>query len=395
LQRELTELGASVRIAGCDVSDREQLEALIGSISEQHPLRGVVHAAGVLDDKVIDSLTTEQVERVLLPKVDAAWHLHELTKHLDLDAFVLFSSVAATFGGPGQGNYAAANAFLDALAMHRRAQGLPAVAMAWGPWEQETGMTGNLDEADLSRMASWGVLTIAGDQGLELFDAAETADRAHYVLAHLDIAALRGRARYDELPSLLYGLVRRPARRSSSEDEDSDSLVARLTQAPHSERGRIVLELLRANTAAVLGHHSSDTVDSSRTFKELGFDSLAAVELRNRLMAASGLQLPATLVFDYPTLEELASYLLDEMAVAGPDSTPDLSAELDKLHVTLSAMSGEEAKRSGMAARLQSILAAWASEEEQAPDEDRTDDDLNSVSDDEIFEIIDREFGVS
>jgi acyl transferase domain-containing protein/NAD(P)-dependent dehydrogenase (short-subunit alcohol dehydrogenase family)/D-arabinose 1-dehydrogenase-like Zn-dependent alcohol dehydrogenase/acyl carrier protein len=394
VREELQELGASVRIAGCDVSDREQLRALLDSIDARRPLRSVVHAAGVLEDKVIASLTAEQVERVLLPKVDAAWHLHELTKGLDLDAFVMFSSIAATLGGPGQGNYAAANSFLDGLAAHRRARGLPAVAMAWGPWEQATGMTSELGEGDLSRMASWGVLTLSEDQGLELFDVSRGSERAQHVLAHLDLVALRGRSKQDELPSLLYGLVRRPARAHASTEDGSDSLAARLASAPQSERARIVIELLRTHTAAVLGHRSADLVDSSRTFKELGFDSLAAVELRNRLTASSGLQLPATLIFDYPTLTALAAYLMQEMSPGADALTRDLDVDLDRLQATVSSMSAKEAKRSGIAARLQSILTSWAEEDGTAED-DSVDDDLDSVSDDQIFELIDREFGVS
>jgi acyl transferase domain-containing protein/NADPH:quinone reductase-like Zn-dependent oxidoreductase/acyl carrier protein len=394
LLRELTELGASVRIAACDVSDREQLSALIGSIGEECPLKSVVHTAGILDDKVISSLTADQVERVFRPKVDGAWHLHELTRDLDLEVFALFSSIAATLGGPGQGNYAAANAFLDALAIHRRARGLPAVAMAWGPWEQTTGMTSQLDDADLSRMASGGVLTLSAEQGIELFDASQASDRAQYVLAHLDIAALRGRARNEELPTVLYGLVRRQHRDNGVAHDSSGSLAARLGDAPPAERLRIVLELLRAHTAAVLGHRSSDLVDSSRTFKELGFDSLAAVELRNRLVAASGLQLSATLIFDYPTLKALADYLANEMSVDIVDSTDKLDLDLDRLQLTLSSISAKEARRSGIAARLQSMLTIWTNEDD-ATDGDAADDELESVDDEEIFEFIDREFGVS
>jgi NADPH:quinone reductase-like Zn-dependent oxidoreductase/NAD(P)-dependent dehydrogenase (short-subunit alcohol dehydrogenase family) len=390
LGEELGRLGANVRIASCDVSDREQLRALIDSIPPEAPLHGVVHAAGVLDDATIGSLTPEQVARVLAPKVDGAWHLHELTRGLDLDTFVLFSSVAATLGGPGQGNYAAANAFLDALAVNRRTLGLPATAMAWGPWEQETGMTSQLDEADLARMARWGMLTFSHERGLECFEAARATDHAQLVLAHLDTAALRARARGEELPKLLRGLVRVPARRRSAPPDRAESLAARLVQAPSSERGRIVLELLRAQTAAVLGYRSSDAMDSTRTFKELGFDSLAAVELRNRLIAASGLQLPATLIFDYPTLEAVADFLLEEMMAETNGSPAHLDIDLDKLQVTLSSMSAQAARRSGVAARLQSILSVWASEAEGSQDED-----LESVTDDEIFELIDREFGVS
>jgi candicidin polyketide synthase FscE len=395
LREDLSGLGASVRIASCDVSDREQLKALIDSIPADAPLHGVVHAAGVLDDGTIGSLTPERVARVLTPKVDGAWHLHELTAGLDLDTFVLFSSVAATLGGPGQGNYAAANAFMDALAAHRRTLGLPAIAMAWGPWEQETGMTSQLDEADLARMASWGMLTLSHERGLECFEKARATDRAQLVLAHLDTAALRARARGEELPELLQGLVRVPARQRGASPDRSETLAASLAQAPPSERGRIVLELLRAQTAAVLGYRSSDAVDSTRTFKELGFDSLAAVELRNRLIAASGLQLSATLIFDYPTLEALAGFLLEEMVAETNGAPADLDVDLDKLQVALSSMPAEVARRSGVAARLQGILSAWASEAEVSEAEGGQEEDLESVTDDEIFELIDREFGVS
>ena len=178
--------------------------------------------------------------------------------------------------------------------------------MAWGPWEQATGMTSQLGDTDLGRMASWGVLTLSEEQGLELFDAAVNGERAQYVLAHLDHAALRGRARNEQLPNMLYGIVRRPTRDNSDVRGRSGSLSTRLAGASPSERERIVLEVLCVQTAAVLGHRSLDVVDASRTFKELGFDSLAAVELRSRLVASSGLQLPATLVFDYPTPKVLA-----------------------------------------------------------------------------------------
>jgi acyl carrier protein len=394
LARELTELGASVRIVSCDVSDRGQLSDLLNSVAEEHPLRGIVHTAGILDDGVVGSLTAERVERVLAPKADGAWHLHELTKHLDLDSFVLFSSVAGTLGGPGQGNYAAANAFLDALAAHRRAQGLPALAMAWGPWEQTTGMTSQLGDADLGRMASSGMLALSRDQGLELFDLAYGAERAQLVLARMDTAALRARARSEELPGILHGLIRRQVRDRDRAESDSDSLAARLAGAPPSERGHVVLEVLRVHTAAVLGHRSADSVDSTRTFKDLGFDSLSAVELRNRLMASSGLQLPATLVFDYPTLDALAGHLSHEMSANAEDPMRGLGVDIDELHLKLTSMSAEEAKRSGIAARLQSVLSVWA-DDEDATGADVADDDLESVSDDEIFELIDREFGVS
>jgi acyl transferase domain-containing protein/acyl carrier protein len=311
LRAELESLGASVSIVACDVGEREDLAKLLGSISEEHPLRGVVHAAGALDDGVIGSLSARRMDGVLAPKADAAWYLHELTAQLNLSMFVLFSSAAAAFGSPGQGNYAAANAFLDALAAHRRARGLPGSSLAWGLWEQASGMTGGLSEADISRMARSGLRVLPSDEGLELFDDALRADETLMLPVPLDLQALRAQAGMGVLPALFSDLVRVPARRSSDEGR---SLARRLASTPAAERERVVLELARAQVATVLGHASADAVDTQQTFKELGFDSLTAVELRNRLSAMTGLRLPATLVFDYPTTAAVASHLLGELA---------------------------------------------------------------------------------
>jgi acyl transferase domain-containing protein/NADPH:quinone reductase-like Zn-dependent oxidoreductase/NAD(P)-dependent dehydrogenase (short-subunit alcohol dehydrogenase family)/acyl carrier protein len=310
LRAELESLGASVTIAACDVSDREQLKALLDSLAEEHPLSAVVHAAGVIDDGVIGSLTADRVDGVLAAKADAAWHLHELTKHLDLRAFVLFSSAVATLGGPGQGNYAAANAFLDALAAHRRACGLVGTSMAWGLWAQESGMTSALSETDRSRMARSGMGVLSDDEGLGLFDLAVAAHEALMVAIPMDPRALRAQAGMGVLPTVLRGLVRVPAQRSN---EQGASLVRRLSAASKAEREELVLDLVKAHVAAVLGHASSEGIDPQLAFKDLGFDSLTAVELRNRLNVATGLRLPATLVFDYPTSVEVARYLRVEL----------------------------------------------------------------------------------
>jgi acyl transferase domain-containing protein/acyl carrier protein len=312
LEAELTELGAQVRIAACDVSDREALRTLIESLPAELALRTVVHAAGVLDDGVIDSLTATRLDRVLAPKVDAAWHLHELTEHLDLDTFVLFSSASGVFGGAGQGNYAAANAFLDALAAHRRAQGLPGTSMAWGWWAQDGGMAGSLRDEDRLRATRAGVIAMSPEEGLELFDSARARDEALLVPVRLDTAALRTQAGVDWVPPLLRGLVRVPAR--PAPDRRESSLARRLVGADEAEREAVVLELVSVEVASVLGHASADAIEVRRAFSELGFDSLAATELRNRLGAATGLRLPATLVFDYPTPAALATHLLEVLA---------------------------------------------------------------------------------
>ncbi len=311
LRDELQALGAQVRIAACDVAERDALAELLDSIAPDHPLTAVIHAAGVLDDGVIGALTSARLEAALKPKADGAWHLHELTGGCELGAFVLFSSIAGAIGSPGQGNYAAANVFLDALAAHRRAHGLPGVSIAWGLWEDLAGMAAGLSEADRSRTARSGLGTLSSEQGLELFDRALAGDGALAVAASFDRAALRAQARMGVLPALFSGLAGVPARGRGA---GGDALARSLAGAPAEKREGLLLEAVRGEVAAVLGHSSPAAIDPERAFKELGFDSLAAVELRNRLDAATGLGLPATLVFDYPTPAALAGYLLGELA---------------------------------------------------------------------------------
>jgi acyl transferase domain-containing protein/acyl carrier protein len=309
LAAELSELGCDVRVEACDVSDRGRVEALIGSVAADRPLTAVFHSAGVLDDGTIESLDAARLDRVMAPKVDAAWNLHELTAGADLAQFVLFSSIAATLGGPGQGNYAAANAFMDALAARRRADGLPATSIAWGLWEQAGGMAGELDAADVARMARLGIAPLAAERGLQLLDRARATDAALLVAGELDLAALRPLARGGLLPAVFRGLVRTPARRGAA----AGALGRRLAELPDGERAGAVAELVRDHVAAVLGHAGSGAVDPEVSFKDLGFDSLAAVELRNRLDHATGLRLPATLVFDHPTAGAVAAFLLSEV----------------------------------------------------------------------------------
>ncbi len=322
LQAELAELGADVVLAACDVADRSQLQALLASVPAERPLRGVVHAAVVLDDGVIGSLTPERLDRALAGKADAAWHLHELTEHLELSAFVLFSSLAGVFGGPGQGSYAAGNAFLDALAAHRRARGAVATSIAWGLWEEISGVATaqQLSAVDLARLARSGVAPLSIEEGLELFDLACGLDQALTVAARFDAAAWRALARAGALPPLLRGLVRGPLRGASQ--SAAGSLARRLRAAPEGERRRVALDVVRGEAAAVLGFASARAIDPQRAFKELGTDSLTAVELRNRLSVATGLRLPATLIFDCPTSAALADRLLAEIF-------PDTAAERD------------------------------------------------------------------
>ncbi|MFI0773486.1 SDR family NAD(P)-dependent oxidoreductase [Streptomyces sp. NPDC021212] len=313
LVAELTGLGAEVEVAACDVADREALAGLLAG----RELSGVVHAAGVLDDGVIASLTPERVDRVLRPKVDAALHLHELTRDMDLTAFVLFSSAAGVIGSPGQGNYAAANAFLDALAAHRRAQGLPAQCLAWGVWQTSSGMAGSLGDADRSRMTRGGILPLSHREGLALFDTAvrDAAVRADappaVVPVKLDLAAVRASG---SVPELLRGLVPVVTRGTARNRADADGLRRQLAGLSEDQRLDTLLTLVRAQAAMTLGYAGPEAVDPERAFRDLGVDSLAAMELRNALGQATGLRLPVTLVFDYPTPAVLARHLLDEVS---------------------------------------------------------------------------------
>jgi acyl transferase domain-containing protein/acyl carrier protein len=328
LLAELQELGCEARAIACDVADRAQLEALLATIPAEAPLKGVIHSAVVLDDGVLDSLDAERLQRVLAPKAGAAWHLHELTRDLELDSFLLFSSGVATFGNSGQANYAAANAFLDALAERRQREGLPASSIAWGLWELESEMTADLDEATRARVSRGGLLVLPTEQGLDLFDRARALHRPFVVATPLDRRVFRQLARAEMLPPLLSGLV--PAARRHAKGA-GDSLARRLAGVPEAEREALVLALVREHVATVLGHSSAEAIDPAVAFKDLGFDSLGAVELRNRLSQATGLRLGATLVFDYPSSEAVASHLLGLASPAAGDDAGTSSEETEIL----------------------------------------------------------------
>ncbi|WP_019886430.1 type I polyketide synthase [Streptomyces purpureus] len=310
---ELFELGAAcVAVEACDVADRESVAALLA----RYPVTAVIHTAGVLDDGILGSLTPERLDTVLAPKADGAWHLHELTAGRDLDAFVLFSSVTGVLGNPGQANYGAANGFLDELARLRHGLGLPATSLAWGLWEQSGGMAATVE----ARAAKGGMRAIGEAEGLALFDAALAAEEAALVPAKLDLAAY---ARRQPVPALLHGLVRPARKQAAVAVAGGDTLAVRLAALPEAERQREVLTLVRAEAAAALGHSGGDAIKAGQAFKEVGFDSLAAVELRNRLTAATGIKLPATLVFDYPTPAVLAEHLLAQLAPAAGGQAAD------------------------------------------------------------------------
>ncbi|UTP36023.1 type I polyketide synthase [Streptomyces rapamycinicus] len=322
LERELTSLGARVRIAACDVADRDALAGLLSSLPEDAPLTAVVHSAGALDDGVITALNRERLDTVFAPKVDAALHLHELTRHLDLAAFVLFSSAAGTLGSSGQGSYVAANAFLDALAHRRRAEGLPGISLGWGLWAQGAGvgLTGHLTDADQWRMARGGVAGLSEGEGGALFDTALRMPQPVVLPMKLDLSALRAQAAATgPVPPLLRGLVRQ-GRRIARTAADLDAFTQRLTRATPEEQEQILLGLVCREAARVLGHASAHAIGPDLAFNEIGFDSLTAVELRNRLANHTGIRLPATLVFDYPTPTALMRHLRTKLC---PDAPPE------------------------------------------------------------------------
>jgi acyl transferase domain-containing protein len=398
LEAQLVELGARVSIVACDVSDRRQVQKLLGLVPEEHPLGGVVHCAAIVDDGVIASLSPERVDRVLSPKLDSAWHLHELTEHMDLSSFVLFSSVAGTLGTAGQGSYAAANAFLDALAIHRRELGLAGLSIAWGLWSLQSTMSGGLGERDLNRLKRLGISALSTERGLELLDAALQANRPYTLALDLDLAALRAYAGIGQLPAPLRGLIRVSGRRRAS---DTASLMRRLASMETVERQSVVMGLVQSETATVLGYTSPGAVDVRRAFKESGFDSLTAVELRNRLNTATGLRLAATLVFDYPTPEALGGYLLEQLeSELDPKGAVSIDSGVDALERALASLSPDDVQRIRITERLKAIVSGLG--EQRLPGNGRSTpeqvgsviaEQIGSATADEIFELIDAQLG--
>ncbi|WP_158893401.1 type I polyketide synthase [Amycolatopsis anabasis] len=380
LAAELGALGAEVTIAACDTTDRRALADVLARIPAEHPLTGVVHTAGVLDDGVIGSLTPERVDAVLGPKIDTALNLHELTRDRELGGFVLFSSAAGVLGGPGQGNHAAANAFLDALAQSRRAAGLPAVSLAWGPWDQS-------DES--ARIARGGVEPLSRADGLALFDIGLAAGAALLIPIELDTRKLR--AASDQVPALLRGLVRTPTRTASKGGAVTD-LKQRLAGLSEEAQEDLLVELVATHTAAALGYDAADAIEETRAFQELGLDSLTAVELRNRLSTATGLRLPVTLVFDYPKPAVLARYLRAELTRAEePDFLTTLE-ELDRLETVLLAAAEDELGRERVATRLAALLSRLSGEK-AAKDAGSMAERLEVATDDELFALVDNKPG--
>ncbi|QKW11206.1 SDR family NAD(P)-dependent oxidoreductase [Streptomyces sp. NA04227] len=444
LVAELTAAGATtVRAVACDVADRAAVADLLASVPAAHPLTAVVHAAGVLDDGVLESMSPGRLDTVFGPKADGAWHLHELTRDADLAAFVVFSSAAGTVGAHGQANYAAANAFLDALAEHRHDLGLPATSLAWGRWSDAGGMAsrpgvpgqstrpvppgvaGRTERHGLpslpappgpaARSASTGRdragHTHAGglstEEGLALFDEALAAGRPVWVPARLDRKELRAAAEDGTLPALLRGLAQ--VGETAAVPGRAAALLERLATLAPEDRGAAVLELVRGQVALVLGHTAPGNVAPQRPFQELGFDSLTAVELRNRLGAATGLTLPTTLVFDHPTPAALTEYVEAELMSRLGSPADAVLNRLDDWAAHLAATPLDDGDRQRVADRLRTIALRYG---ERVPAQDRTGDaqdgtggaqddgttvadGLDLATDEEVIDFISKELGIS
>ncbi|MGC4808860.1 SDR family NAD(P)-dependent oxidoreductase, partial [Micromonospora sp. DT233] len=405
LVAELTGLGAQVRVEACDAADRAALARTLGAVAAEHPLTAVVHVAGVVDDGVIPALTPARLDTTLRPKMDAALNLYELTRDADLAAFVLFSGAAGTFGGAGQANYAAANAFVDEFARWARQRGVPAVSLAWGPWVADRGMTGHLTDTDFARMAQAGLRPLSEEQGMTLFDAALAVDHAALLPMRLDTSPAALGA--GPVPPLLRALAGGPARRTAAAaptgGATAGGLAAQLRGRSRADGVDHLIELVCGQAAAVLGHTSAEDLEPEQAFNALGFDSLTAIELRNRLTATTGTRLPATLVFDYPTPVALAEHLWAALApdAAAPDADEptrsDTAAlrEVERLERELDRLSAGGAVDAVVSRRLQALAAKWAgagTTTDQGVD-GGADDNFESATADELFDLIDSEFG--
>ncbi|WP_254897423.1 type I polyketide synthase [Amycolatopsis sp. Hca4] len=391
IRAELAGLGADVTVAACDAADRDQLATLLATVPAEHPLRGVVHLAGVLDDGVLTGLTEDRLAAVLRPKVAAAVNLHELTRDTELDAFLLFSGFAGILGNGGQAAYAAANTFLDALAQHRRALGLPGTALAWSLWEQRSGMTGALAEADVARLRREGIVPIGTATGMELLDAAAGLAGPLLVPAPLTLRTMAGRA----VPPLLRDLV--PAGRRAAGNAvaagDGPGLAERLAGLSAGEQDNLLVNLVCRGAAAVLGHGADEHIDRNRGFLELGMTSLTGVELRNRLAAETGLRLPTSMIFDFTTPSVLAAHLRGELGLDGDG--PAILADLDHLEATLFTSEFDRETRARLLKRLAALQ--WRLEDgfTETPEADAEDTgSLDAATDAEMFALINSELGL-
>ncbi|WP_394836550.1 SDR family NAD(P)-dependent oxidoreductase [Pendulispora rubella] len=380
----LRESGAeTVHIAACDVAQRDQVAALLARV--ERPWTGIVHLAGVLDDGTLQAQNADRFARVMGPKVDGAVHLHELTQGIDLDAFVLFSSASGTFGTAGQSNYAAANAFLDALAAHRRRQGRHAVSLAWGLWAPGgTGLTAGLSKSNLDRFRRQGIAALSMDEGLRLFDAALQRPEAH--LVPLKLGATSG-----EPHPLLRSLSRRSRKRAGTSPAGESNLRERVLALPEDGRLKFLTNVVRREAAAVLGASGIEGVQPQHVLADLGLDSLMAVELRRRLSTEAGISLPATLAFDHPTPGGIAQLILERTMEAAPATTLT-KAQLDAVAELLLGATPEQLETAGVASRLFDLQRALSNVvvPQRAPVVD-----LDTANTDDLLEFLDRKLGMA
>ncbi|MFF1407044.1 type I polyketide synthase [Streptomyces sp. NPDC058294] len=386
LVRELTDAGTRVTLAACDVADRRALAALLDSVPDEHPLTAVLHLAGVLDDGVLDALTPERFAGVLAPKADAARHLHELTADRDLSAFVLFSSLTATVGGAGQANYAAANAYLDALAEHRHAAGLPATSVAWGPWGGD-GMAAHGTVRSAAR--AMGMSLLDPDRALTALRRALDGGDTTVTVADVDWSVFAPAFTATRPSPLLSTLPEaRTGTGGPAEAGAADGFAEKLAGLTGGERDRALQELVCGQAAAVLGYGGADAVEPTTAFRDLGFDSLTSVDLRNRISGAAGVPLPATLIFDYATPAALAKHLGSELA--GADTSVDsVLAELDRVAARLGDLTAEDIEQGGITTRLRSLLGDL--DKMLGQDAAAVAGRLEEASADDVFAFIDNE----
>jgi mycoketide-CoA synthase len=359
LVADLQAAGATVSVVACDAGDREALAKVLADVPVQYPLSAVLHAAGVLDDAVVTSLTPERVDAVLRAKINTAWNLHELTRDVPLSAFVMFSSMAGLVGSSGQANYAAANSFLDGLAVHRRVQGLPAISLAWGLWDQTSNMTGALEAVDFARFARDGIVAMSSTEALQLLDTAMVIDEPFLLPARIDTVALRAKFDGGTLPPMFVDLINAPARRQVDDSlaaaKSKSELLQRLEGLRDDEQHSVLLDLVRSHIATVLGNSTPESIDPDKAFQELGFDSLTAVEMRNRLKAATGLPLSPTLIFDYPNSAALAGYFRQALVGASTESTPQASPGEAEIQRVVAAIPVKRLRQAGVLDLLLSL----------------------------------------
>ncbi|MBV9022847.1 MAG: SDR family NAD(P)-dependent oxidoreductase [Streptomycetaceae bacterium] len=389
LRADLESAGAHVEITACDAADAHALKHLIDSVPPEHPLTGVFHTAGVLSDATVTNLTPGDFHKVFAPKVDAAWHLHEYTRHLDLAAFVLYSSCAGTFGNPGQGNYAAANTFLDALAHHRRRQGLPGTSLAWGWWQPVTGLTGGLTDTDNTRIARTGLAPLAADYGHALLDAALQLPHPVLTAAPLNQQTLRDNSHRGTLHPLLERLTAATAGpRTRTAPRPTADLRHDLAALTAEARVRHLQTLIAEHAAAVLGLDATASCAPAQPFKTLGFDSLTALELRNRLTTATGLQLPATLTYDCPTPAALACHLGEQLfPPSEQDRTKDpaTTAADARIHQAIASIPLSRLRELGL---LETLLQIAQSDTDLAAAGDHPSiEDIKTASTDELLAL--------